>query len=100
MRLGSHSALTARDEWQRIPSNKIAYDLSERNYTGKHIPSQPPKSARAFSPRFRGVGGSPESPRVGGTGSFGELGSPMKWGFDAKGGSSSRGKTVSISPAV
>ena len=63
MRLGSHSARAARNEWQRIPPNKIAHDLAERNYTGKHIPSQPVNSSRSFSPRFRGVGGVPISPR-------------------------------------
>lgn len=63
MRLGSHSARAARNEWQRIPPNKIAHDLAERNYTGKHIPSQPVSSSRSFSPRFRGVGGVPISPR-------------------------------------
>ena len=126
MRLGSHSALTARDEWQRRPSNNIAYDLKERNYTGKHVPSQPvSRTVRAFSPRFRGVGGAAVSPgqvpMVGASSpmGFGEhMASPTNWVFDAKdSGGKARGavreqdrrddvaqrrsspKNVSISPA-
>ena len=97
MRLGGHSAATARDEWQRRPNNKIAYALSERNYTGKHVPSQPASSARAFSPRFRGVGGAEESPMAGAQAppGFGDhTASPANWGFGAKNG----GRAVAVSP--
>ena len=96
MRLGSHSARSARDEWQRIPSNKIAYNLAERNYTGKHVPSKSANAVPTFSPRFRGVGGKIESPWVGG---FGSRGAPANWSFndDSK---SAAPKKVSISPAV